>query len=347
MPVITDSSGKLYRQISYAKEAEFERAVVASADQIFGASSIYINVKKKMKGNDIVSIPDGYVVDMAEIPAFQEMSVIDQDNDGRIGAEEKRIYLERKWVDITEDLYLTFNDTPVTLELMEQEVGLRPGQNGLSTLRIQLLLRGSLVEADRRIEQEMYFRDGNYAGRIGWKEIVVNAGKGLTPTKISVIAGQTIEVAASGRVDITTWGGASVSPDGFGGGKYRNYNLPMEPFRSGRHGAAVALVAADPTAIGGVVVGRCSTFVAPFTGTLDLPLGARDGSTSRFVADADGDAAFTHTFMPCLQMSDVWTTSLLAITYHSDGKTYGADPGEWGVNSHMPLFLMLPNRSGI
>lgn len=66
MPVITDSSGKLYRQISYAKEAEFERAVVASADQIFGSSSIYINVKKKMKGNDIVSIPDGYVMDMAE-----------------------------------------------------------------------------------------------------------------------------------------------------------------------------------------------------------------------------------------------------------------------------------------
>ena len=85
----------------------------------------------------------------------------------------------------------------------------------------------------------------------------------------------------------------------------------------------------------------------PFTGTLDLPLGARDGSTSRFVADADGDAAFTHTFRPCLQLSDVWTTSLLAIAYHSNGKTYGADPGQWGLNSHMPLFLMLPNRAGI
>lgn len=89
------------------------------------------------------------------------------------------------------------------------------------------------------------------------------------------------------------------------------------------------------------------TPTTPFTGTLDLPLGAADGSTSRFVADANGEAAFTHTFTPCLQMSDVWTTALLAIAYHSDGKTYGGDPGEWGLNSHMPLFLMLPSRAGI
>jgi hypothetical protein len=85
----------------------------------------------------------------------------------------------------------------------------------------------------------------------------------------------------------------------------------------------------------------------PFAGTLDLPLGARDGSTSRFVADARGEASFIHSFTPCLQMSDVWTTSLLAINYHSDGKTYGADPGEFGSKSHIPLFLMLPNREGI
>lgn len=85
----------------------------------------------------------------------------------------------------------------------------------------------------------------------------------------------------------------------------------------------------------------------PFSGTLDLPLGARDGSTSVFVADADGKAAFRHTFRPCLQMSDVWTTSMLAINWHSDGRTYGAHPGEFGYNAHIPLFLMLPNRDEI
>ena len=85
----------------------------------------------------------------------------------------------------------------------------------------------------------------------------------------------------------------------------------------------------------------------PFTGTLDLPLGARDGSESEFVADANGNAQFKHTFQPCLQMSDTWTTSMLAVAYHSDGKTYGGSPGAFGYNSHVPLFLMLPKRKGI
>ena len=85
----------------------------------------------------------------------------------------------------------------------------------------------------------------------------------------------------------------------------------------------------------------------PFSGTLDLPLGARDGSESVFRADANGEAKFRHTFTPGLEMSDVWTTAMLAINYHSDGKTYGAFPGNFGLNSHIPLFVMLPNRDGI
>lgn len=85
----------------------------------------------------------------------------------------------------------------------------------------------------------------------------------------------------------------------------------------------------------------------PFSGALELPLGARDGSTSVFRADANGEASFIHRFKPCLEMSDVWTTSMLAINYHSDGRTYAALPGDFGYNAHIPLFLMLPNREGI
>ncbi len=85
----------------------------------------------------------------------------------------------------------------------------------------------------------------------------------------------------------------------------------------------------------------------PFTGTLDLPLGARDGSESVFRARKDGTADFKHTFQPCLQMSDVWTTSMLAINYHSDGHMWGGHPGKFGKNAHIPLFVMLPPREGI
>ena len=85
----------------------------------------------------------------------------------------------------------------------------------------------------------------------------------------------------------------------------------------------------------------------PFTGTLDLPLGARDGSESVFVADEHGNAKFVHSFSPGLQFSDVWTTSVLAIAYHSDGKTYGGSPGAPGLHSHIPLLVMLPKREGL
>lgn len=85
----------------------------------------------------------------------------------------------------------------------------------------------------------------------------------------------------------------------------------------------------------------------PFSGTLDLPLGARDGSESVFVADENGNAKFDHSFKPGLQMSDVWTTAMLAINYHSDGKTYGGRPGRFGLNAHIPLFVMLPPRAGL
>lgn len=85
----------------------------------------------------------------------------------------------------------------------------------------------------------------------------------------------------------------------------------------------------------------------PFSGALDLPLGARDGSESVFVADASGEARFKHSFHPGLEMSDVWTTSMLAINYHSDGKTYGGVPGSFGLSAHVPLFVLLPNRDGI
>ncbi len=85
----------------------------------------------------------------------------------------------------------------------------------------------------------------------------------------------------------------------------------------------------------------------PFTGTLDLPLGARDGSDSVFIAEADGTATFQRRFKPCLELSDVWTTSMLAVNWHSDGRTYGGHPGPFGYAAHVPLFVMLPPREGI
>lgn len=81
---------------------------------------------------------------------------------------------------------------------------------------------------------------------------------------------------------------------------------------------------------------------SPFTGNLDLPLGARDGSQTTFRADASGKASFQASFQPCLQLSSEQVVTMLAAAYHSDGKTHGSHPGPFGSTSHVQLFAMLP-----
>src|SRR4051812_26688656 len=62
MPIVLNPMGIAFRPQIYATEAAFEKDVISLADLIFGATSIYLDIKKRM-GNDIVTIPDGYLID--------------------------------------------------------------------------------------------------------------------------------------------------------------------------------------------------------------------------------------------------------------------------------------------
>jgi hypothetical protein len=62
MPIVLNATGIAFRSQAYVTEAAFEKDVVALSDHIFGPTSIYLDIKKKI-GNDIVTIPDGYVID--------------------------------------------------------------------------------------------------------------------------------------------------------------------------------------------------------------------------------------------------------------------------------------------
>jgi hypothetical protein len=62
MPIVLNAAGVAFRPHTYVTEAAFEKDVMLLADQIFGPTSIYLSIKKKV-GNNIVTIPDGYVID--------------------------------------------------------------------------------------------------------------------------------------------------------------------------------------------------------------------------------------------------------------------------------------------
>ena len=53
----------IYAPTEYDKEKDFERAVVKHAAQIFGKSALYLDIKKRIGNDRVLTIPDGYVLD--------------------------------------------------------------------------------------------------------------------------------------------------------------------------------------------------------------------------------------------------------------------------------------------
>ena len=74
---------------------------------------------------------------------------------------------------------------------------------------------------------------------------------------------------------------------------------------------------------------------------VDKPCGAEDGSQNSLTSDAKGIGSFSLKLNP-LEASTKETASMIALAYHSDGKTYGASPGDFGLNSHVQIFFLMP-----
>jgi nickel/cobalt exporter len=107
-----------------------------------------------------------YVLDMAEIPTFQAKPDVDAEGEAAYGASLAR--------SLAEHVDATVGGQSVTLAPVKQVLAFPPGQAGLRTTRLEVLLASPPLTHGGRL----VYRDGNYAGRIGWKEIVVQAGSG-------------------------------------------------------------------------------------------------------------------------------------------------------------------------
>jgi hypothetical protein len=56
---------KLFFLYEYSEEKEFETHVIEHANEIFGSKSIYIDIKKRIGEDNILTIPDGYLIDFS------------------------------------------------------------------------------------------------------------------------------------------------------------------------------------------------------------------------------------------------------------------------------------------
>jgi ABC-type nickel/cobalt efflux system permease component RcnA len=117
-----------------------------------------------------------YVVDLAEVPAFQESQKADLDSDGNLTEAELNAYLDRVTPGYLAGLKLTVDGAPVTLRLTGKSVGKQPGAAGLFTLRIVYELTGEFAVASAA--PRFRFENANTAERAGWREIVVAPAPG-------------------------------------------------------------------------------------------------------------------------------------------------------------------------
>lgn len=117
------------------------------------------------------------VLDMAEIPAFQEISVIDTDKDGAISDAELNAYSAALTPGYLKNLFLDINGNAVPLRAASEKIQLVPGAGGLNTLRIEWDLTGDVPMLSTA--NNAAFRNDNYSERVGWREIVVTRVSGV------------------------------------------------------------------------------------------------------------------------------------------------------------------------
>lgn len=119
-----------------------------------------------------------YVLDMAEIPAFQELSAMGAGGNAEPGSATADHYRQRKVAELARGLSLRIDGATQPLHMVRSELTFPPGQGDLRTLRLQADFRAALPTGDGAFATD--YRDSNYPGRLGWKEIVVRAGAGAS-----------------------------------------------------------------------------------------------------------------------------------------------------------------------
>ncbi len=119
------------------------------------------------------------VLDVAEIPTFQESQKIDADRDGKLSEAELDAYVAQITPDYIANLQLSVDDAPVILRSIENKISLPTGSGNLPTLRIEWDLIGDLPDSSANAVHRLKFENKNHAGRIGWNEIVVERVGGV------------------------------------------------------------------------------------------------------------------------------------------------------------------------
>jgi ABC-type nickel/cobalt efflux system permease component RcnA len=116
-----------------------------------------------------------YIVDMAEIPTFQEIQqtgLVPQAGDASATS-----YLLHRVEALRDGLSLEVNGRRIVLRTVSHEILFPEGAGGLPTMKIGAVYKGKLGDPAGEPHQ-LFYRDENFPGRAGWKEIIAIAASG-------------------------------------------------------------------------------------------------------------------------------------------------------------------------
>ena len=119
------------------------------------------------------------VLDMAEIPTFQESQKIDTNKDGTLSQDELNAFAENFTLEYISNLQLSVDGTPLQIRSTKTNIGLEQGAANLPILKLKWDMVADLPNLDTAAIHKVDFENKNNAERIGWNEIVIERVSGI------------------------------------------------------------------------------------------------------------------------------------------------------------------------
>ncbi len=195
-----------------------------------------------------------YVLDMAEIPAFQERQKIT----------DERVYERDLTARIGRGLDLRIDGRKLALTPLDHALAFPPGAAGLRTLRFEAVY--AAAASSGRLE----LHDTNFANRIGWKEVVLTARDGASATASSVPSRSVSHELAAYPKDLlsspleVTSASATVRPGNDGGDPPRLESRAQlsarAAVRATGDGGFASLIARDHLGVGVILISLALAF---------------------------------------------------------------------------------------
>ena len=119
-----------------------------------------------------------YVIDMAEIPTYQEMQrtgIVAQEGDSSLAP-----YLIQQSAALGGGLFMEIDGRQVELHAVDRSVLFTPGAGGLPTMKLAFVYRAQIENKSLDVAHTVHYLDKNFAGHSGWKEIIITQADGVS-----------------------------------------------------------------------------------------------------------------------------------------------------------------------